>query len=146
MAYHFAYDANFNAFELDKRFDNMDWTSADLAAFNIVVQDQDQDTFFDGPLPDYSGFPGFIKKEEIIIPRERSSVQLDHNVKRARGDMDASPTEAGPSFNAFLGSLLRFMKYQDLQSHPAHSSVTESSHVRMIVRNEFAITIANVER
>jgi len=132
-AFHFAYDANFNSFELDKRFDNMDWTSADLAAFNIVVQDQDQDTFFDGPLPDYPGFPGFIEKEEIVSPR---FIQL---IKRVRKDMDASPIEAEPSFDAFLGSLLTFMQYCD-----AHSSAIGGRKIRMIVRNEFAVTIANV--
>ena len=58
--------------------------------------------------------------------------------------MDASPIEAEPSFDAFLGSLLTFMKYNDLQSHPAHSSVTKGK-IRMFVRNEFAVTIANVE-
>ena len=141
----FAHDANFNSFKLDKRFDNMDWTLADLAAFNIIVQDQDQDTFFDGPLPDYSGFPGFIEKEEIVIPRKLGFIQLDHSVKRAREDMDASPIEAESSFDAFLSSLLTFMKYHDLQSHPGHSSVTTGSKIRMIVRNEFAVSIANVE-
>ena len=122
----------------------MDWTSADLAAFNIVVQYQDQDTFFDGPLPDYSGFPGFIEKEEIVIPRNLSFIPLGHSVERARKDMDASPFEAQPSFDALLRSLLMFMKYYDSQSHPAHSFITTSSQIRMIVRNEFAVTIANV--
>jgi len=52
---------------LDKRFD---WTSADLAAFNIVVQDQDQDTFFDGPLPDYLALS---RKEKLVFPRNSVS-------------------------------------------------------------------------
>jgi hypothetical protein len=38
----------------------MDWTSADLASFNIIIQDQDQDLFFDGPLLDYSGAAGYF--------------------------------------------------------------------------------------
>jgi hypothetical protein len=46
----------------------MDWTSADLDAFNIVVQDQDQDTFFDGPLPDYSGFQALSRKKKLLSP------------------------------------------------------------------------------
>ena len=122
----------------------MDWTSADLAAFNIVVQDQDQDTFFDGPLPDYSRFSGFIEKEEIDIPR-KFSFQLALNVERARKCMDASPVNADWEFNAFLDSLLRFMSYQDLGGHPAHTSIIMGNNIRMIVRNEFAVTIANVE-
>ena len=125
---------------LGERFDDMDWTSADLAAFNIVVQDQDQDTFFDGPLPDYSCFPGFIEKEEIVIPR-KISFQLAYNVERARKYMDASPIEAEWAFNAFLGSLLQFMKYG---SPPGRISV-RNPPIRMIVRNELAVTIANVE-
>jgi hypothetical protein len=69
----------------------MDWTSADLAAFNIIVQDRDQDTFFDGPLPDYSGFPGFIEKEEIGIP----PIFLSNWLLRSNTpDMNASPIEA----------------------------------------------------
>ena len=125
----------------------MDWTSADLDAFNIVVQDQDQDTFFDGPLPDYSGFPGFIEKEEIVIPMEfrNFSFQLALKVEHARKNMNASPFEAEWTFNEFLGQLLRFMKYQDLQSHRTRTFVSEGTHIRMTVRNESAVTIANVE-
>ncbi|KAF8329238.1 hypothetical protein F5887DRAFT_118853 [Amanita rubescens] len=125
----------------------MDWTSADLDAFNIVVQDQDQDTFFEGPLPDYSGFPGFIEKEEIVIPKKfrNSSFGLAFKVEHAREDMNASPIEAEWRFNEFLGQLLRFMKYQDLRSHRTSTVVSEGTQIRMTVRNESAVTIANVE-
>ena len=125
---------------LDQNFDDMDWTSADLAAFNIVIQDQDQDTFFDGPLPDYSGFPDFIEKEEIVVPREFSYPQLAYQVKNVREFLDADPIEAEWIFNPFLGNLLRFMKYEGV-----HTSVSEGFNIRMIVRNEFAVTIANVQ-
>jgi hypothetical protein len=67
----------------------MDWTSADLAAFNIIVQDQDQDSFFDGPLPDYSGFPGFLETEDVIIPKE-FSLSLATDVKQARDERTLS--------------------------------------------------------
>ncbi|KAF8347639.1 hypothetical protein F5887DRAFT_915878 [Amanita rubescens] len=124
----------------------MDWTSADLDAFNIVVQDQDQDTFFEGPLPDYSGFPGFIEKEEIVIPKKfrNSSFGLAFKVEHAREDMNASPIEAEWRFNEFLGQLLQFMKYQD-RSHGTSTFVSEGTQIRMTVRNESAVTIVNVK-
>ena len=124
----------------------MDWTSADLAAFNITVQDQDQDSFFDGPLPEYSGFPGFLETEDIIIPWEISH-SLATDVEAAREEMYAEPTAAEWTFNSFLGSLLDFMKYYDRlrTRHPAHTVMRKGEPVRLVVRNETASTIANIE-
>ena len=122
----------------------MDWTSADLAAFNIIVQDQDQESFFDGPLPDYSGLPGFLETEDIIIPRD-SHLSLSDNVKRAREEADAEPMAADWGFNLFLASLLDFMKYGYKSHHPAHTMIRMGTPIRLAVRNETASTIANVE-
>ncbi|KAF8343553.1 hypothetical protein F5887DRAFT_289970 [Amanita rubescens] len=122
----------------------MDWTSADLAAFNIIVQDQDQDSFFDGPLPDYTGFPGFLETEDVIMPKG-FALSLDTDVKHAREEVDAEPMSAEWPFNSFLASLLDFMKYGYQSRHPAHTMVCKGNPVRLIVRNETASTIANVE-
>ena len=122
----------------------MDWTSADLAAFNIIVQDQDQDSFFDGPLPDYSGFPGFLETEDVIIPKDYH-LSLADNVKRAREEIDAEPVAADWGFNLFLASLLDFMKYGFESHHSAHTMICMGMVVRLAVRNETASTIANVE-
>ena len=37
-----------------------DWTSNDLVAYHIAIQEQDRDQFFGGPLPEYVGPVGFI--------------------------------------------------------------------------------------
>ncbi|KAF8340107.1 hypothetical protein F5887DRAFT_1228235 [Amanita rubescens] len=125
-----------------KTFDGMDWTLADLAAFNIIVQDQDQDVFFDGPLPDYSGFPGFLEKEGIITPKE-FRFQLDKGLKRARECNDI-PYMVEGAWNNFLRNLLHFMKYEHL--HPTHTTLTTDHPVRLTMRrNESAVTTANVE-
>jgi len=94
----------------------------------------------------YSGFPGFIEKEEIVIPPEfsNSTYHLATMVKLARKNIDASPVEAQGTFNEFLSSLLEFMKYIDYQARPAHTSVWPGGQMRMIVRNESAVTIVNV--
>jgi hypothetical protein len=58
--------------------------------------------------------------------------------------MNASPLEAEWRFNEFLCELLRFMKYHRLQSHRTSTSVLPGTQIRMTVRNESAVTIANV--
>ena len=105
------YNTNINSHQIRRHRRQQIW----LLSTNIVVQDQDQDTFFDRPLPNYSGFSGFIEKEEIIIPRKFSS-QLVYDVEITRKDMDA-PTDAEWSFDALLRNLLQFM-YLDLQKSP----------------------------
>ena len=120
----------------------MDWTLADLAAFDIIVQDQDQDVFFDGPLQDYSGFSGFLEKEGIITPKE-FRFQLDKGLKRARECTDIPYVVEG-AWNNFLKNLLHFMKYEHL-SHPTHTNINTDHPVQLTMRNESAVTMANVE-
>jgi hypothetical protein len=43
-----------------------DWTSNELVAYNINIQEQDQSLFFGGPLPEYTGPAGFIQHEHRI--------------------------------------------------------------------------------
>ncbi len=42
-----------------------EWTSNELEAYNIVVQEQTSEHFFGGTLPEYTGPPGFVQSEYL---------------------------------------------------------------------------------
>ncbi|KAF8188714.1 hypothetical protein BJ912DRAFT_968297 [Pholiota molesta] len=52
------------------------WTEHELIAYNISIADQDQQTFFGGPLPKYTGPPGFTQYEELTDNLDQPSLSL----------------------------------------------------------------------
>jgi hypothetical protein len=53
-----------------------DWTSNELVAYHITIQEQDQAQFFDGPLPEYAGPVGFIEHEDRVQGLDAPSLAL----------------------------------------------------------------------
>jgi len=91
-----------------------EWTSNDLKAFNIIVQEQTTEEFFGGPLPEYTGPPGFLQFEDCREDELRFSdvvsrllfVRLDD----AMGLVDGKPKEK--VLADFTVEMLRTMGYE----------------------------------
>ena len=94
-----------------------DWGPSDLDAFNISIIEQDEETFFDGPLPAYKGPAGFIQRkgpigvfqqDERIDGLDKSSLAL---IKR----LDLAINITGGEESAvvdFAAEVLRAMDYE----------------------------------
>jgi hypothetical protein len=94
-----------------------DWGPNDLDAFNISIIEQDQETFFEGPLPAYKGPAGFLQHEDLAgaFQHEEGVEGLDKSslalIKRL--DLAMKITEGEEStIGDFTAELLRAMGYE----------------------------------
>jgi hypothetical protein len=85
-----------------------DWSSNDLAAYNINVQEQDQALFFDGCLPEYSGPEGFVQYEDRVQGLDAPSLALIKRLDLAMKVMEGEET----AVDDFAAELLRAMGYE----------------------------------
>ena len=53
-----------------------DWTTNELAAYNISIIEQDQDAFFGGPLLPFTGPVGFVQHEGRVRGLDTTSLPL----------------------------------------------------------------------
>jgi hypothetical protein len=53
-----------------------EWTTNELEAYNIVIHEQEQHTFFGGALPEYTGPVGFIEHEDRVQGLDGPSLSL----------------------------------------------------------------------
>jgi len=84
------------------------WTSNELVSYNIVIQEQDEDQFFDGPLPKYAGPLGFIEHEDRVLGLDAPSLAL---IKRLDLAMKILEGEESAVVD-FAVELLRVMGYE----------------------------------
>jgi hypothetical protein len=85
-----------------------DWTSNELVAYHIAIQEQDQVQFFGGPLPEYASPVGFIEHEGRVQGLDAPSLalikRLDLALKILEGEESA--------VDDFAAELLRVMGYE----------------------------------
>ncbi|KAF8170577.1 hypothetical protein BJ912DRAFT_997108 [Pholiota molesta] len=86
------------------------WTEHELIAFNISIADQGQQTFFGGPLPEYTGSPGFAQYEELTDNLDRPSLSLIVRLLAAHREED-DDSEAAIQVD-FTHEVLRAMGYE----------------------------------
>ncbi len=91
-----------------------EWTSSDLKAFNIVVGEQTAEVFFGGPLPEYTGPPGFLQFEgcpeaELISKVDLASRSLFSSLEDVMILVEGKPEEG--IVTNFTADLLRAMGY-----------------------------------
>jgi hypothetical protein len=53
-----------------------EWSMNKLMAYNISIVERDQNTFFNGPLPTYTGPAGFVQYEDRVQGLNASSLAL----------------------------------------------------------------------
>ena len=85
-----------------------DWTSNELVAYHIVIQEQDQVQFFDGPLPEYAGPVGFIEHEDRVQGLDASSLALIKRLDLAMKILEGEES----AVDDFAAELLRVMGYE----------------------------------
>jgi hypothetical protein len=84
------------------------WSINELEAYNISIVEQEQTTFFEGPLPAYTGPPAFLQHENRVEELDSSSLAL---IKRL--DLAMRVTEGEESaVEDFAAELLRVMGYE----------------------------------
>jgi hypothetical protein len=85
-----------------------DWGFGELDAYNIVIQEQEQQQFFNGPLPPYSGPNGFAEHEATVNDLDDASLAL---IKRL--DLATRLVEGEESaVDDFAAEVLRAMGYE----------------------------------
>jgi hypothetical protein len=85
-----------------------DWTSNELVAYNIAIQEQGQDQFFGGPLPGYVGPIGFIRHEDRVQGLDPWSLSLIKRLDLAMKVMEGEES----AVDDFAVELLRVMGYE----------------------------------
>ena len=85
-----------------------DWTSNDLVAYHIAIQEQDQDQFFGGPLPEYAGPLGFIEHENRVQGLDSPSLALIKRLNLAMKILEGEESYVGE----FAVEILRVMGYE----------------------------------
>ena len=85
-----------------------DWTSNELVAYRIAIQEQDQAQFFGGPLPEYAGPPGFIEHEDRVQGLDGPSLALIKRLDLATKTFEGQES----SVDDFAAELLRVMGYE----------------------------------
>jgi hypothetical protein len=85
-----------------------DWTRFDLAAYNISIVEQDQDIFFGGSLPPYTGPVGFVQHEARVHGLDLPSLAL---IKRLRLAMRLIEGEES-CVDDFTAGILRALGYE----------------------------------
>jgi hypothetical protein len=84
------------------------WREHELMAYNISIAEQDQQTFFDGPLPNYTGPPGFAQNEDVTKNLNFASVILIRHLKLATQIAEGEESSVAD----FASVLLRSMDYE----------------------------------
>jgi hypothetical protein len=84
------------------------WREHELMAYNISTVEQDQQTFFDGPLPNYTGPLGFAQYEDVTDDLDEASVRLINLLKAAARPMEGEES----AVDDFAALLLRAMGYE----------------------------------
>ena len=82
------------------------WGPNELLAYNISIVEEDQQTFFRGPLPDYAGPVGFAQNEDYVQGLDAPSLAL---IKRLNLVIDDGNESA---MDNFVPELLRSMGYE----------------------------------
>ena len=85
------------------------WNINELEAFNISIVEQEQETFFEGPLPAYTGPAALMQHENCVEELDASSLAL---MKRLDIVMTVTEDEKEPAVNDFAAELLRVMGYE----------------------------------
>ena len=85
------------------------WNINELEAFNISIVEQEQETFFEGPLPAYTGPIAFLQYENCVEELDASSLAL---MKRLDLVMTITEDEKEAAVNDFAAELLRVMGYE----------------------------------
>ncbi|KAF8628940.1 hypothetical protein AX17_005883 [Amanita inopinata Kibby_2008] len=90
-----------------------EWTFNELAAYNIVIHEQDENQFFDRPLPEYIQGPvGFIEHKDHVQGLDAPSLalikRLDLAMKIVEGEESA--------VDDFTAELVRAMGYETDQT------------------------------
>ncbi|KAF8546990.1 hypothetical protein OG21DRAFT_1394243, partial [Imleria badia] len=85
-----------------------DWGFNELDAYNISVAEQEQETFFEGPLPAYTGPAGFLQHENRVQGLDASSLALIKRLDLAMKIMEGEES----AVDDFAAELLRSMGYE----------------------------------
>jgi hypothetical protein len=89
-----------------------DWTTNELTAYNISIIEQDQDAFFGGPLPPYTGPAGFVQHEDRMHGLDATSLAL---IKPLDLAMKLIEGEESPVHD-FAAEILRTLGYETEQT------------------------------
>jgi hypothetical protein len=89
-----------------------DWTTNEPLAYNISIVEQDERTFFGGPLPAYFGPAGFVQHEERVHGLDATSLAL---IKRPDLAMKIFEGEES-AVDDFAAELLRALGYETEQT------------------------------
>ena len=85
-----------------------DWGTNELYANRISIVEQEQDTFFGGPLPTYGGPAGFLQHEELVKGLDNSSLALIKRLDQVMYGKAGDESAVGD----FAVELLRAMGYE----------------------------------
>jgi hypothetical protein len=85
-----------------------DWTSNELVAYHIAVQEQEQAQFFGGPLPEQAGPVGFIEHEDRVQGLDAPSLSLIKRLDLAMKILEGEES----AVDDFAAELLRVMGYE----------------------------------
>ena len=85
-----------------------DWGTNELYANRISIVEQEQDTFFGGPLPTYGGPAGFLQHEERVKGLDNSSLALMKRLDQVMYGKAGDESAVGD----FAVELLRAMGYE----------------------------------
>ncbi len=113
-----------------------EWTSNELEAYKIIVQEQNTEQFFGGTLPECTGPPGFVQFEYLPARRvDATSKALFKGLDLVRG-MDKG--EVSPVAD-FAAELLRAMGYET-----EHTSVHTRKTFRLFMCGKDVDAMADV--
>jgi hypothetical protein len=70
-----------------------DWGTNELHAYNISLVEQDQEYFFEGPLPTYTGPAGFLQHEDCVQGMDASSLALIKRLDLAMKIMEVGSSQ-----------------------------------------------------
>ena len=85
-----------------------EWSTNELMAYNISIVERDQDTFFNGPLPAYTGPAGFVQHEDRVQGLDSASLALIKRLDLAMKVMDGEES----AVDDFAAELLRVLGYE----------------------------------
>lgn len=88
------------------------WSRGELEAYNITIVEQDQGTFFGGPLLSYSGPLGFLQHEDLAQGLDAPSLSL---LKRLDLTREVKENEES-AVDDFTTELLRVLGYETDQT------------------------------
>ncbi|KAF8500087.1 hypothetical protein BU17DRAFT_102564 [Hysterangium stoloniferum] len=89
-----------------------EWGMSDLLAYNISIVERDQNTFFNGPLPIYTGPAGFIQYEDRVQGIDAPSLKLLKRLDLAMRVMEGEES----AVDDFAVHLLEAMGYETEQT------------------------------